>query len=319
MNTRRAQDILRHITKDEDYGIAAFEKLSLTDSIYVVNRMLPECIKKAVYENNDNDAGYFSKIAELYRPLTINKINAAEHLWVVYSNLTGYPYYVDGDLMVAYDFTACQNIERQLCNAGYDVTFGVVDNAGFKSEIAHMYRNGYRNIKFTDGKGEPFEVAREEFYSYEEFFDDKYITNPALEAGMIDFLQEYRKKAAIDGREEMLKRREDKMFEAMVNSEFMIPCVKEEKEEEIEISHPFIDLSDRATSKDGGQVIAVPAFTDGFELEKCYKGHYETMLYQFKELVSLVDELGASGVIINCLGVSYYMDRDILKKVSLRA
>ena len=43
------------------------------------------------------------------------------------------------------------------------------------------------------------------------------------------------------------------------------------------------------------------------------------MLYQFKELVSLVDELGASGVIINCLGVSYYMDRDILKKVSLRA
>ena len=35
------------------------------------------------------------------------------------------------------------------------------------------------------------------------------------------------------------------MFEAMVNSEFMIPCIKEEKEEEIEISHPFIDLSDR--------------------------------------------------------------------------
>ena len=37
----------------------------------------------------------------------------------------------------------------------------------------------------------------------------------------------------------------------------------------------------------------------------------------FKELVSLVDELGASGVIINCLGVSYYMDRDILRKFHL--
>ena len=57
-----------------------------------------------------------------------------------------------------------------------------------------MYRNGYRNIKFTDGKGEPFEVAREEFYSIE-FFDDKYITNPALEAGMIDFSTGVQKKS----------------------------------------------------------------------------------------------------------------------------
>lgn len=39
------------------------------------------------------------------------------------------------------------------------------------------------------------------------------------------------------------------------------------------------------------------------------------MLYKFSELVELVDELGASGIIINCLGISYYMKASIMKKI----
>ena len=35
MNTRRTQDILRHITKDEDYGIAAFEEIILSQTVFM--------------------------------------------------------------------------------------------------------------------------------------------------------------------------------------------------------------------------------------------------------------------------------------------
>lgn len=39
------------------------------------------------------------------------------------------------------------------------------------------------------------------------------------------------------------------------------------------------------------------------------------MLYKFDELVSLMDELGASGIIINCLGISYFMRTALMKKI----
>jgi hypothetical protein len=33
----------------------------------------------------------------------------------------------------------------------------------------------------------------------------------------------------------------------------------------------------------------------------------------------LTDELGASGIVINCLGISYYMDKKAMSKVKERA
>ena len=47
MNARRAQDLLRHIVQDEDYGAAMMDKISVSESIYVLTQILPDCIKKA--------------------------------------------------------------------------------------------------------------------------------------------------------------------------------------------------------------------------------------------------------------------------------
>ena len=145
------------------------------------------------------------------------------------------------------------------------------------------------------------------------------MTNPGLQRAMIEFFQEFRKNTAADaGREEILKKREDAMIRTMIHAEYMVPCIKEETEDMVEISHPFIDLTDRIQDKEEGErVIAIPAFTDGFEMDKCYEGHHENMLYQYDELVNLVEELGASGVIINCLGISYYMKLELMHKINM--
>ena len=50
MDARRAQDLLKHITQDEDYGLKAMQKASLAECISMVNNVLPECQKKA-YED----------------------------------------------------------------------------------------------------------------------------------------------------------------------------------------------------------------------------------------------------------------------------
>lgn len=316
MDARRAQDLLKHITQDEDYGLKAMQKASLAECISMVNNVLPECQKKAYEDGNDNDAGFFSKMTENYRALIIDKIKEENLLWIAYTDLTGYPYMIDGDMIVIYDFAAAKQIEADLNKAGYRVTFGNVDKDAFKTEIAHMYRNGYKKIRFMDGKMEPFVVEREELYPYEEFFKDDYITNPGLQAAMLNYFQEFRKQAPLENRGDILKRREQIMIDMMLNAEYMVPCVKEETEEEVEISHHFIDITDRVTEKEEGeQVIAIPVFTDGFEMDKCYEGHHENMLYKFDELVSLMDELGASGIIINCLGISYFMRTALMKKI----
>lgn len=319
MGVRRMQDILGHIMEDPDYGIAMLEKMTVSEGIFVVSRLLPECLQTANDNRKDNDVRFFATAARMWRPNVIEKIKKAEHLWMVYSDLTGYPYYVEGKLIILYDYTKSKQLEGRLNKAGYNVSLGVLDPEVFKAEVQHMYRNGYKKILFNDGGDVFLEVDREEIYGYEEFFDDDYVMNPGLQSVMIDFFQEARKTAPMDDKRMILLRnREDKLLDVIVNSEFMVPCIKEENEEEIEISHPYIDMTESVNEKgdDEEKVIAIPAFTDGFEMEKCYAGHKENMLYKYDELVNLVDELEASGIVINYGGIFYYMSKKTLKRIA---
>lgn len=316
MGVRRMQDILGHIMDDPDYGVGVLDKMTVSEGVFVVSRLLPECLQTANDNRKGNDIRYFATAARMWRTHVIDKIKKAEHLWMAYSDSTGYPYYVDGKLVVLYDYTKSKQLEDRLNKARYSIALGVLDPQIFKAEVQHMYRNGYKTIIFTDGADVFFEADREEIYGYEEFFDDDYVMNPGLQSVMIDFFQEARKIVPMDDkRMTLLKTRQDKLFGVIVNSEFMVPCVKKESEEEIEISHPYIDMTEEVTKKEDGEekVIAIPVFTDGFEMEKCYAGHKENMLYKYDELVSLVDELGASGIVINYGGIAYYADREALK------
>ena len=321
MDARRAQDLLKHICQDEDYGLELLKKLPLPEVIYVVNVILPQCLKEADDKANVNDAAFFQDMIGRYRPLAIEKIKRADRLWVAYSELTGYPYIVDGqNMIVMYDYTDSSKVESQLGYAGYKVSLGHVDREGFFSEVGHMYRNGYKKIFFIDGKSKAFEVEREELFGYDEYFTDDYITNPGLQSAMISYFQEVRKESPVDERQDLIKRREEVMIEQLINGEFMVPCIKEEDDNEIQISHPFIDLTDRVTDKGKWeQVIAIPVFTDGYEMDKCYEGHHENMLYNLTDLNELVHELEASGIIINCLGISYFMDESVLARIAVRA
>ena len=321
MDARRAQDLLKHICQDEDYGLELLKKLPLPEVIYVVNVILPQCLKEADDKANVNDAAFFQDMIGRYRPLAIEKIKRADRLWVAYSELTGYPYIVDGqNMIVMYDYTDSSKVESQLGYAGYKVNLGHVDREGFFSEVGHMYRNGYKKIFFIDGKSKAFEVEREELFGYDEYFTDDYITNPGLQSAMISYFQEVRKESPVDERQDLIKRREEVIIEQLINGEFMVPCIKEEDDNEIQISHPFIDLTDRVTDKGKWeQVIAIPVFTDGYEMDKCYEGHHENMLYNLTDLNELVHELEASGIIINCLGISYFMDESVLARIAVRA
>ena len=104
MDSIKAQDIIRHIFKDEDKGVAYVTGLSITDGVEVLTKVLPELIKKAQEKNNVNDEGYFNEIANVYRRIIVDKLLNADHLWTIYCDSTGYPYMVDDDIVVLYDY-----------------------------------------------------------------------------------------------------------------------------------------------------------------------------------------------------------------------
>ena len=66
MDSIKAQDIIRHIFKDEDKGVEYVTGLSITDGVEVLTKVLPELIKKAQEKNNVNDEGYFNEM-EIFR------------------------------------------------------------------------------------------------------------------------------------------------------------------------------------------------------------------------------------------------------------
>ena len=306
MDQTKIQDIVRHITKDEDYGVGMMENLTLSDAVEVMTQMLPALKKRAKEQGNSNDLAYFNRIENIYAKVMADKLRNEEHLWVVYCNTTAYPYMIDDDIMVLYNNKNASLLEKKLKLSGYEVSVGVENKEQFGLELCHMYRNGDKNV---------YVIPREEFGTYEDFFREDYVSNPGLQNAMIAYFQEFRKNTDKTSIAQILDKRENQMLRVMVNSEFMVPCVKEETEEEVSIAHHFIDVTEQVSHKDGEQVIAIPAFTDGFEMEKCYKGQYENMLYSYKELVAAIEELGASGAIFNPLGVSYFIPLETLKKI----
>ncbi len=51
-------------------------------------------------------------------------------------------------------------------------------------------------------------------------------------------------------------------------------------------------------------------------MNKCYKEHQEHMLYTFNDLMQLVNELDTSGIIIDCLGISFFMRKNVMEQVN---
>ena len=86
------------------------------------------------------------------------------------------------------------------------------------SEVGHMYRNGIKNIRFIDGRDNMLTISREEIATYDMFFKDEYVTNPALQNALISFFQEFRKDK-VDDNSPVLASKETDLKVALRNAD----------------------------------------------------------------------------------------------------
>ncbi|MGN0480585.1 MAG: hypothetical protein ACI4EV_03350 [Lachnospiraceae bacterium] len=316
MDTQKARDILRHITRDDDSGFAAINALSISDAVEVYSIMLPTCIEQAIECEKENDEDYFKRVKDITYAIIIDKLRTAPKRWVVYDDSTGYPYMAGNSMIVIYEFLGKDKVLNPLLSMGYKVSLMAEDTEGFENEIAHMYRNGYSAIQFVGATAKTFVAVREDFAAFEDFYDEDYIVNPGLQAALIRYMQENERIGDSDKDVELLKRLRTELNEQYINAEYMVPCAKIETEDEITFAHPPIDVSNEIVGSESDEpVIAIPAFTDGFEMDKCYTGERENMLYNINQMQELIDELGVQGFVINYLGQRVFIDKQMIDEL----
>ena len=66
MDQTKIQDIVRHITKDEDYGVGMMEKLTLADAVEVMTQILPTLIQRDRDKLSTSGLSYFNRIEKIY-------------------------------------------------------------------------------------------------------------------------------------------------------------------------------------------------------------------------------------------------------------
>ena len=137
-----------------------------------------------------------------------------------------------------------------------------------------------------------------------------------MSASLIKFCQEYRRIGDFDKDMRILSELEKELIFNIKHSELMVPCTKIETDDEVEFLLPPVNIAkDLKIEDEGAEVIALPVFTDGFELDKCFPGVIENVLYNFEQLKESCEELGAKGFVINYMGSKYYVDDEMMKKL----
>ena len=86
----------------------------------------------------------------MYRKIVVDKLLNADHLWTIYCDSTGYPYMVDDDIVVLYDYTNHARVEEQLGKYGYDISYGIEDKDSMQYEMSYSQMARITSLLFQE-------------------------------------------------------------------------------------------------------------------------------------------------------------------------
>lgn len=262
--------------------------------------------EKHVFLNDD----YEEKI-QIFRSALIDKIIAAEELFITYDQNTGYPYIDEEDRIWVFSkeefaLNAKDYFLQQLVML--DVKKISLDEV--KRTFAHLHRLGIKKIIMDNGEYTT-QVNRDDILPAPDWSNTPMINipveNPQLQHAMIRFFQTLYSKANYDGKEQQLHQLENRMLDEVINAKYLIPMQLKEEVESIPNDQGIVTLKEGTVMQFASLVGDndtnwQPAFTDWTEFLKVYdKNIWKSNISTYDDLLALSQNM--EGIVINCNGI----------------
>ncbi len=254
----------------------------------------------------------------------LRRVHEATELFVLYDKKTGYPL-LDGGCVLVYLDKEHAEKASEVYNTQFRQTV-VISRPGENAEpvngqkplafFDYLYYLGTENVMIDNGYYKAA-IKRSEIAAPIGFNEDpskQAPSSPALAFGMTDFIQEASWAVNYEIREEVLKRKQERMFALLGRSKFILPlqvfpvegAVSPEGKPQSEIKFPIMSANDKKF---------IPVFTDMFEYSKNLKDAktYKPAGFDYGNVVKFM--AGVDGIIINPLGQKIILGKEQAEKL----
>ena len=317
------EDSLTESRKDE-VGQLAFEP-DLTPEMLsdlTVQELLFLQMTITLFNSREPLANYEKNQRVLHNEF-LGRIHRAEKFYVLMDRRTGYPF-IDGGYAQVYFERERADQAAELYKAQFR-DIAVIERDGEAAPekedgtkplhlFDYLYYLGIENVMIDNGwyKGP---VKRSEVSAPMDWNKDPKTsppTNPKLVFAMIDYVSELRWPVKYDKRDEVVKKKTDRMMKLIPGGRYIIPsrvtdadaleaAGKEGKSTPRQVQLPAIKVNDK---------MYLPIFTDVLEYSKKFgKSEMKPVAFDYKNLVRFVTG-GIEGIIINPNGQGIIIPRD---------
>ena len=309
-----------NLTADQVSGLTVQELLFLQLTMTVFNR------KTALANYEKNHRVVYNEF--------LGRLHKAEKLYVLYDKRTGYPL-IDGGFVPIYLEKDRAEKAVELYKAQFREVMAMErdgEAAPVKEDGGHpialfdyLYYIGVENVVVDNGwyKGV---VKRSEISAPMDWNSDPKKTppsNPALAFALTDYISEMRWPVKYEKREEILKKKSDRMMALIPKGRYILPSrvvdVDPESVPEVgpngqkptkQVQFPAIKVGDK---------MYLPIFTDLFEYSKKFaKAEMKPVGFEYKNLLRFVSG-GIEGIVINPNGQGIVVPKDKAQNLMLRA
>lgn len=330
MDQKRLQE-LNTLLASNKFDKAAYDTLGL-DETYAMFRLA--AMHHTTLTNQFNEGKLKAKSPKIqedmlkmlltksnfFYALSIERIRQLPCFYVAVSELTHKPFaYCDPNTYndLAWVFTSEEKlnavIEKQKENH-VTLICETVENSNFLKFFSSLFYMGIDHLLFdygTDGM-----IFKLESICKKPQFDKienpaLALNNPSLNLSTVYFLQESRKRIPMDQKKD-LRQLEEEMSKNIVESNYLMPFVKTEKDNDRNPSGYQIPYY-----KNNSGATILPVFTDVMEFEKYNKDHaYSAILISYDKFITFMG--GSNGIIINPLSFGLYLTKEMIPALKKR-
>lgn len=299
------------VERKDEIGSLIYEPRISPDDVKDLNlqELLFLLVTHEAYNREAALTNYEANHRVVYNDL-LRRIHEAQRLYVIYDKRTGYPL-IDGGCVNVYLDKEHAEQASAVYNTQFRVT-AVVSGFGENEEpdengrkkmslFDYLYFLGTENVLIDNGWYKAL-IRRSEISAPMGFNADPTKTppsNPAFVFALTDFVQESAWPVKYEHRDEILKKKQERVFALMQNATFIVPMTQVDGTDEAtqeprkEVRCPILNIKDHKF---------LPVFTDMQEYAKNLKNAegYRPAGFAFKNLTRLLE--GVDGVIVNANG-----------------